>query len=521
MANKIKVKLVLELRAAGMSRNLISNTRHMSKTSVSDVFHHADEMSITYDSIKDKDEEDVYRMFYPDKHSIENMYKDPEYKYVHSELKRVGVTLKLLWKEYCDKCNSEGTIPMGYTRYCDGYGQHTVTNSLTNHLLHKPGIITEVDWSGPTMKIVDITTGESIKVYLFVSTLPFSQYSYVEPCLRMKEDTWLKCHVHMYEFYGGITVRTVCDNLKTGVIKHPKEGDIILNDNYEALGSHYSTVIMPTGVRKPKQKASVEGTVGKIATAIIAKLRNEVFYSLDELKPAVRNALKVFNDDPFQKRVGSCSEIFFGEEKNYLHELPAIPYETSQWYYGRFVYFDCHFIHIKNRYSCPYRYVGKKVDIKVSDNTVEVFFRGERITTHNRIPDYVTNGFSTHNEDVPDQFQNPEWDDVRIKKWAYSIGNHTGEVVDRIFDSVKIKEQGYHSSLSVLRLSKAYSEARLETACELALTKIRIPRYHHLKSILAANQDEIYLESKNSENQPPKDTGGYIRGAAYYGGDES
>jgi len=521
MAKKIKVKLILELRAAGMSMNLIANTRHMSKTSVNDVFHHADEMSISYDSIREKDEEDVYRMFYPDKHSVENMYKDPDYKYVHSELKRIGVTLKLLWTEYGEKCNAEGTIPMGYTKYCDGYGQHTIANSLTNHLIHKPGVITEVDWSGPTMEIVDTTTGEIIKAYLFVSTLPFSQYSYVEPCLDMKEDTWLKCHVRMYEFYGGVTVRTVCDNLKTGVIKHPKEGDIILNDNYEALGSHYSTAIMPTGVKKPKAKASVEGTVGKIATAIIAKLRNKIFYSLDELKRAVRTELKTFNDTPFQKRSGSRTEIFFGEEKNYLHALPAIPYEISQWYYGRSVNFDCHVIHSKNRYSCPYRYVDKKVDLKVNDTTLEVFFRGERIATHNKLPDYVSNGYSTHDEDMPDQFHNLEWDDVRIKKWAYSIGIHTGEVIDRIFESVKIKEQGYNSSLSVLRLSKSYSEARLETTCELALTKIRVPRYHHLKSILAANQDQIYLGNKNPENQPPKATGGYVRGAAYYGGGKS
>ena len=126
MANKIKVKLILELRSAGMSRNIIADTRHMSRTSVSDVFHLADEMSITYNNIKDKDDEEVYRMLYPDKHSEENIYKDPEYICVHSELKRVGVTLKLLWSEYRDKCNTEGTIPMGYTKYCDGYGAYTI-----------------------------------------------------------------------------------------------------------------------------------------------------------------------------------------------------------------------------------------------------------------------------------------------------------------------------------------------------------------------------------------------------------
>ena len=84
---------------------------------------------------------------------------------------------------------------------------------------------------------------------------------------------------------------------------------------------------------------------------------------------------------------------------------------------------------------------------------------------------------------------------------------------------MKIKEQGYNSSLSVLRLSKTYSEARLETACELALTRVRVPRYHHLKAILAANQDQIYLGQKKASSKSQDNTQGYVRGAEYYGGD--
>ena len=83
----------------------------------------------------------------------------------------------------------------------------------------------------------------------------------------------------IFRFFGGVATRLVCDNLKTGVVSHPREGEVVLTADYEALGSHYQTAIMPAGIRKPKQKASVEGTVGKIATAIIARLRNETFYS--------------------------------------------------------------------------------------------------------------------------------------------------------------------------------------------------------------------------------------------------
>ena len=111
-------------------------------------------------------------------------------------------------------------------------GRFTEAQNLTNHLTHKPGVVVEVDWSGTAMRLTDRNTGELIPVYLFVATLPYSQYSYVEPCFNQKEATWLNCHAHMYAFFGGVPVRTVCDNLKTGVISHPREVDIVLNEAY-------------------------------------------------------------------------------------------------------------------------------------------------------------------------------------------------------------------------------------------------------------------------------------------------
>ena len=173
---------------------------------------------------------------------------------------------------------------MGYSKFCDGYGEFTIANRLTNHLEHRPGEKVEVDWSGSTMSYIDTATGEVVKVYLFVATLPYSQYSYVEPTREMKMEAFLRCHIHMYEYFGGVPTRTVCDNLKTGVVKHPKAGEIILTEDYAALGSHYMTAIMPTGIRKPKQKASVEGTVGKITTSIIARLRGNEYHSFEELR---------------------------------------------------------------------------------------------------------------------------------------------------------------------------------------------------------------------------------------------
>lgn len=520
MAKKIKVKLILELRAAQMSQREICRTRKISQHSVGDVYRIADELSIIYNDVKDKSDEEVYRMFYPDKYVSEVLYKAPDYSYIHKELKKTGVNLKLLWHEYKDSCKTSSALSMGYTKFCEGYSEYVTANSLTNHLRHKPGIVCEVDWSGSTMAIIDRATGEIIKVYLFVATLPYSQYSYVEPCLNMKQNTWLKCNVNMFEFFSGSTVRVTCDNLKTGVISHPREGEIVLNQKYEDFGNHYLTAIMPAGVRKPKQKASVEGTVGKIATAIIAQLRNEVFHSLEEVKIAVAWKLKDFNNAPFQKREGSRTEVFNEVESKHLRALPSTPYEVAELVYGHTVNLDCHVAYKTNRYSVPYKYVGKKVDLKVTDSLVEIYYKSERLYTHKKFPDYVKYKWSTCDEHMPDKFHHAEWDDERIKKWAYSIGACTGEVVDRIFATVRIKEQGYNSVLSVLRLSKTYSTERLEVACELALEKVRSPRYKNLKAILSANQDQVFLSKKaeTKYKELNQTVQGYVRGPQYYGG---
>jgi transposase len=227
MANKIQVKLILELRNANMSQREIERTRRISRHSISKVYRTADQLGITYEDVRDKSDDEVYRLFYPAKHLHEVIYHLPDYTYVHSELKKTGANLKLLWNEYKDYCMKSDKISMGYTKFCEGYSDYVITQNLTNHLKHKPGMVCEVDWSGPTMKIVIRKTGEIIKVYLFVATLPYSQYTYVEPCFDMKQNTWLKCNVNMFDYFGGSTVRIVCDNLKTGVVSHPREGDII------------------------------------------------------------------------------------------------------------------------------------------------------------------------------------------------------------------------------------------------------------------------------------------------------
>lgn len=139
---------------------------------------------------------------------------------------------------------------MGYDRFCKLYAAYVARLGVTSRVEHKAGRTIEVDWAGKTMCIVDPVTGDSSTVYLFVAVLPFSRYAFVEPTLDRGQNSWLRAHVAMYEWFGGSTPRLVCDNLKTGVIKHPREGEIVLNDAYRGMAEHYSAAVLPGRVRK-------------------------------------------------------------------------------------------------------------------------------------------------------------------------------------------------------------------------------------------------------------------------------
>ena len=416
MARKIGAKLIMELREQGLSRRMIAKTRRMSMESVCEVFDIAAERNIGWGDVREMADDEVYRLFYPERHVRESAFEEPDWEYVHKEMARVGVNLRLLHDEYRERCRRTGKVAMGYTKFCGDYGGWTVANSLTKRIEHKAGQSCEVDWSGPTLGrgLVDPITGEVSKVYLFVGVLPFSQKAYFEPTLDMRERTWLRC-LYMYEFWGGAPERTVCDNLKTGVTKHPREGEIVLNDAYEALGEHYMTAIMPAQVRKPKQKASAEGTVRDAATWVIAQLRDRAFADLDEAVLAVRERNAAYNAHPFQKREGSRDSVFAEVEAAELRPLPDVRYDVAEWVYNRSVNLDFHVVYAKNRYSVPHRYVGRKVDLRVGESTLSIYHAGERIATHRLLPSYVKNGYSTDEAHMPEAFLRPEWDDARIR----------------------------------------------------------------------------------------------------------
>lgn len=511
MFKKTKVRGILELLGKNLSAREVSKVLSVSRNTVAEVQALFLQSGKSWEDISEWDDDRIYELFYPDKFKYKPAYAPVDYSYVHKELKKTGVTEKLLWEEYCARCAKDGVNACSYITFAKNYKKFTADKNYTSHIEHKPGLEVEVDWSGSAMSYIEPDTGERVTAYLFVAAMPYSQMIYVEAATSMNEKAWLSCHVNMFQFFGGTPVKIVCDNLKTGVTSHPKRGEIILNEAYLSLGEYYSVAIMPTGVKKPKQKASVEGSVGKIATAVIAKLRNDVFTSLAALNAGIRKAVKEFNDKPFQKRSGSRRSIFETEEKSYLRALPLIPYEVCEWSYGHKVGSNSHIWWKKGQYSVPYKYTGCKVDVKFNSHLVFIYHNRTEIAKHQILPAHMANGMRTEQAHLPFPLRKNLSADA-MRERARETGPKTFEVIRRMFDEAKVEEQPMQTAKAILSISDIYSPEVLERACDKALRQYHMPYYKtiyfHAKSINSAKERTEFKENNRKT--------GIIRGADYY-----
>lgn len=300
MFKKTKVKQILSMIFFNASNHLISKALNVSRNTVSLIREKGDNFDLNKYNLENYTDDQLYGMFFPNRFMRKVKYQTVDYNYVHNELKKVGVTLKLLWEEYVNKCKKENLAYCSYPTFVVNYEKYANNEKYTSHIVHKPGETIEVDWSGSTMSYLDRDNNKKITAYLFVACMPYSQKIYVEATTSMNQESWMNCNVNMLNFFGRAPLNIVCDNCKTAVISHPRWGDIELNEEYLTFCEYYGIVMKPANVRKPKEKASVEGSVGKIATKIIAKLRNETFYSLKALNEAILRELDLFNNTIFK-----------------------------------------------------------------------------------------------------------------------------------------------------------------------------------------------------------------------------
>lgn len=274
---------ILRLQALGQSQRSIAFSTKASRNSVKDALKRAQELHITWPLDDDVTNEMLDELFYGKQSGSAVPYAVINYEYIHRELSKKGVTLTLLWQEYCEAAYANGEKPYMSTQFSDKYRRWARIMKATMRVTHKPGEMMQVDWAGGTIPYFDPITGEEYKAYLFVAALPCSSYLYVEACTDMKIENWLMCHVHAYSYFGGVTRILVPDNLKTGVTANTRY-ETQLNESYRELAEYYGTAVVPARVRKPQDKGLVERSVGFSTTWITAALRERKFFSFSELQ---------------------------------------------------------------------------------------------------------------------------------------------------------------------------------------------------------------------------------------------
>ncbi len=225
---------------------------------------------------------------------------EPVWEEIRRELRRKGVTLRLLWREY------RHDYPDGYqySRFCERYRRWEQHLDVVLRQPYRAGGKLFVDWAGLTLSIVEPQTGQLHDVYIFVAALGMSNMTYLEGALAQDLPSWIGGHVRAFEYFGGAAAITVPDNTKTAVLRACRY-EPELNRTYAEMAAHYGTVILPPRPRKPRDRAKGEGAVQVVERVVLAPLRGRTFFSLAEVNHELAAGRERLTDLPFQKLPGS------------------------------------------------------------------------------------------------------------------------------------------------------------------------------------------------------------------------
>lgn len=510
---------ILRLKEEGFSLRSIASSTGNSRQKVTEIIERAEKKGLKGPLEEEMTDKWIEEFLFPEK-SLEASGRQPlNFDHIHKELAKPNVTLSLLHHEYEMDCRMNKKIPYSYRSFVRHYSSYANKHKATLRIRRKPGEIMEVDWAGSTAFIIDRHTGEKVKAYIFVATLPCSQLSYAEATLSMNLSSWITAHNHAYAYFGGSTQIVIPDNLKASVTKHTLR-ELVLNPTYREMADHYQTVVMPARVGAPKDKPSVEGSVGVISTWIIAALRNTQCFSIEELNEEVRKKLDEFNQRPFTRKQGSRFSAFEEEEKFALSPLPTASYKMSEWKSAK-VRPDYHISVESMFYSVPYEYINRQVEVRLTDNLVEIYFNHMRIASHKRLYGKFGQLATTHDH-MPDNHklyvdQTPK----NAKDWAESIGENTVKVVNYLLANTKPEKLALQSIFSLKKTERRYSKYEIERACKMIISITARPSVKIIQTLLANNKKSDAEQELKRKTESSTNNYGFTRGAAYYGGTDT
>jgi transposase len=358
-----------------------------------------------------------------------------------------------------------------------------------------------------TLKAMELAVGGKPSGNFDVS----SNYTYAETSLSQSMDCWITSHIRAFEYFGGVPSILVPDNLKSGITK-PCRYEPVINRTYEDMAIHYNTVVIPARVGKPRDKAKVENGVLIAERWILAKLRDRIFYSIEEANEAIWELLFFYNARPMQKIEKSLKEIFDEIEQKALKPLPSCSYIKDE-FKNCMVNIDYHIEVGKHYYSVPHIFARELVEARYTSTIVEIFHDAKRIASHRR--SYQQYKPTTLPEHMPKSHQRyAEWTPSRIISWGNSKDATVGLLFEKILESRRHPEQGFRTCLGIIRLEKKYDGVRLIAACRKTLNLgAYFSAYKTIKNMLRNRTETMSIPDEVS---PILSRHPNVRGGQYY-----
>ncbi len=472
-----KIREILRLKfAAGLSPRQIAASVASALSTVQECLRRAARAQLSWPLPEGLDEAALERLLYPVR-VPQTRIAAPDFPHVQRELSRPGVTRALLWQEYKAQ-HPEG---LQYTAFCVQYRRWLRASAEpVMRFEHRAGKKCFIDYAGQTVGIIDRSTGEIGAAQIFVAVLGCSNYTYAEATWTQTLPDWLGAHVRALEFFGGAPQAFVPDNLKSAVTgAHRYEPD--LNRAYAEFADHYGVAILPARVRKPRDKAKVEGAVLIVERFILARLRDRQFFSLPDLNTAIQESLTELNERGFQKLEGSRRSRFIELDRPALKALPQRRYEFAQWKCAK-VHPDYHIEVEHVYYSVPYTHIGQRVEVRISARMVEIFVKGQLIAAH---ACHFKRGLRVtldahrpvNHRAVIDMTLN------RLLERAHAVAPTVAEVLREQFNRKRHPEEALRSAQGILRLAQDFSPAQLASACARAV-KLKSYSYRTVRALI-------------------------------------
>ncbi len=374
------------------------------------------------------------------------------------------LTKLVLWEEEF----RTGRTHYRYSRFCHYLSVAEQNKRATMVMTHAAGEKVFADFAGDKLFITDRHSGKLTPVEVLIQTYGYSNYTVIAAVESQRNEHVLPAMADCFSQASGLAKVLVVDNYK-GAVDKADRYEPTFNRKMLDMANYYGIVLMATRAGKPKDKAKVEGAVNHVYRQVYARIRNQTFYSLEELNRRLRELCADFNNRIMKQYGVSRAFLFERDERPLLKSLPLEPYESLSQYELKVQQNNHVFIgKLKKHFSVPYQFIGQKVSVLLSSKMVRIYHGGDCVATHplNNPGRYHTDAAhlaSTHRAYL--NTMNPD----KLLQQARSIGKEVEMVVDKLLRRPIFPEQNYKSCQGVLSLSRKFGNQKLTESCSIAL----------------------------------------------------